>query len=247
MIKQRILSMLVVMVMAVGTVLAQNYTGITGLVHVPTAETAKAGTFSVGGHWRNRNTLPENFFVDSECGVYDSWQAHLGAAVFDCFELSYSILLFKIPRYNTDYNDIGYYAKDQQFCAKLRLLPEGKWWPAVAIGGTDLFTSAGPSNQYQASYYGAATKTFDFCNQQLKATLAYRHWRDPKNSRWEGLVGGVEYRPSFVPQMTAMAEWTGAHVNLGLNATLFRHVFLQASLLNWRWPSAGIAFTGNLF
>lgn len=247
MIKQRILSLLTLVLLAVSSLTAQNYTGITGLVHVPTAETAKAGTYSIGAHWRNSKTIPDNFDADGWVSHYNSWQCHIGVAAFDCFEISYAILMFKMPRYGTDMNDIGYYAKDQQFNAKLRLLPEGKWWPAFAVGGTDIFTSSGVSNQYQASVYAAATKTFDISRQQLKATLAWRHWRDPMNSKWEGLVGGVEYRPSFVPQMTAIAEWTGAHVNLGVNALLFKHVFLQASLLNWRWPSAGVAITGNLF
>ena len=39
---------------------AQEYTGITGMIHVPTAEMAPEGNVRIGASFLNREFLPEN-------------------------------------------------------------------------------------------------------------------------------------------------------------------------------------------
>lgn len=234
--------------LSMSTAFAQQYIGTTGLIHTPTAFTAQEGEFRVGAHWINSHLMPSNLTYNGK--TYNSAQFHAGLTAFSWFEFSYSFLLMKGGKGNWDPNDngSGYNHKDQAFSAKVQALPEGKWWPAIAIGGNDIFTSAAKNeNQHQANVYAAASKHIDLWRQRFGLTLAYRYWKSDSNARWNGLVGGIEYTPSFLPQTSLMAEWTGCDVNLGINATLWRHISLQASLLDGKWPSAGISFTGNLF
>lgn len=245
MIKKVFTALLVALAAAVPA-LAQQATGITGLIHTPTAFTGREGDYRIGAHWLNSHTLPSNFVYDGK--PYDSAQFYAGISMFRWLEFSYSFILMRGWKGAYDPNASGYNHKDQMFSAKIRILPEGRYYPAIAVGGNDIFTSdVAGSNQYHANLYAALSKTLLLGHQRFGISMAYRYWKSPANSRWQGLTGGIEYTPSLLPQTSLMAEWTGCDINLALNATLLRHLTLQASLLAGRWPSAGIAWTGNLF
>lgn len=240
---KRIISVVCVALAAVTGASAQTYLGTSGLLYTPTAFTAEAGHFSVGANyhdshavWNDYNT-PEN--------IYNSGQFHLGVSVFSWMEMAYS---FHLKNYKGLVGpQVAQYDKDQMFNVKFRLLNEGKWHPCVAIGANDVFTSVNPEgNQYQGCLYGALSKTLMLRREKLQISVAYRRYLHADNARWQGVVGGVAYIPSFAPWARAMAEWTGNEINLGLHALVWNHFLLQASLLNGRWPSAGIAFTGSL-
>lgn len=238
---KRIFILVAIAVMAVGSLRAQQYTGLTGLIHTPSAFTGAEGDYRISGHWLDSHTLPAFFRWDGE--PYSSVQFAAGITPFEWVEIAYSFILLKNHR--TD-GRLGYYHKDQLFSVKLRPIPEGPWWPAVAVGGYDVFTSFSSGNRYHSNLFAAASKTVKLGGERLGITVAYRRWMDEGNSRWNGFTGGVEYTPSLLPALTAAAEWTGCDVNVGVSALLFGHIRLQASLLDWRWPSAGIAVTGNL-
>lgn len=77
-------------------------------------------------------------------------------------------------------------------------------------------------------------------------TLAYRYYTRDYNAKWNGIVGGVTFRPSFFPQARAIAEWTGNEFQVGVDALLFRHLFIQASLKDFKYPNVGLCFQMNL-
>ena len=147
-----------------------------------------------------------------------------------------------------------YRRKDRNASIKIRPLKEGKYWPAVAIGCNDvgssvasLITSSNNNVQlYFQNYYAAATKHFDLGGNILGVTLAYRYYTRDYNDKWNGLVGGITFRPSFFPQARAIAEWTGNEFQLGIDALLFQHVFIQASLKDFKYPNVGLSFQMNL-
>ncbi len=65
------------------------------------------------------------------------------------------------------------------------------------------------------NYYVAATKHFDVRGELLSVNLAYRYWPDEGNKKWQGVVGGITYNPSFARDLLIIAEYTGDEVNLG--------------------------------
>lgn len=72
---------------------AQEYTGITGMMHVPTAEMAPAGTARVGAFFLNREFTPDKLVYKGE--KYNTYNHFLAIAPFSWVELSYVCTLLK--------------------------------------------------------------------------------------------------------------------------------------------------------
>ena len=66
------------------------------------------------------------------------------------------------------------------------------------------------------------------------------------NAKWNGVVGGVAFRPSFFPQARAIVEYTGNEVLVGLDALLWRHLRVQASVKDFKYVNVGLCFQVNL-
>ncbi|MBD9094588.1 MAG: hypothetical protein EGQ20_18980, partial [Bacteroides oleiciplenus] len=76
---------------------------------------------------------------------------------------------------------------------------------------------------------------------------AYRKWKRDYNRKWNGLVGGITYQPSFARNFRVIAEYTGDDINVGADCLLWKHLLLQASLQDGKYFSGGICFQMNLF
>ncbi len=89
---------------------------------------------------------------------------------------------------NTDYGDF----KDKSFDAKFLLIEEGGFWPAVVLGGQDLFGT----EVFRAGYVtlGKQLGDFDF-------TLGYG------TERIDGGFGGLRYRPRWLKGWGLVAEY----------------------------------------
>lgn len=228
---------------------AQQYTGISGLLHVPSADMHHEGDACIGIHYLNKNMLPDvGFLYNNE--KYNTYDYYLSITPYSWIELSYVCT----KRMDMVDGEPVYKRKDRNFSMKIRPLQEGKYWPAVAIGCNDVASSVASiitSNNdnvqlYFQNYYLATTKHFDLGGNELGVTLAYRYYTRDYNAKWNGIVGGVTFRPSFFPQARAIAEWTGNEFQIGIDALLFRHIFIQASLKDFKYPCVGICFQTNL-
>jgi hypothetical protein len=143
------------------------------------------------------------------------------------------------------------WSKDRYASVKIRPLKEGKYCPAVAIGGNDILTTSFYTDQadvqlYFQNWYIAATKHFEFSGNELGLTLVYRHYFRHYNAKWNGLVGGVSFRPAFFPQARLMAEYTGNDFLLGLDMLLWQHLRLQASVKDFKYVNVGVCLQFNL-
>lgn len=241
---------------------AQQYTGMSGMIHVPDAEMDEEGSIRIGSHFLNKHTLPDKAFdLDVSFpalgkGKYNSVDFYASITPFSWMEIGYTFILRKSNHSNlaSDY-DLSYCRKDQYFSFKVMPLKEGKWWPSIALGTNDPITTGKTKNtgkevnlnQHFGNYYIAATKHFDLKNQEFGVTAVYRKFVRSYNHRWNGLVGGVTYRPSFARNCRAMVEWTGCDVNVGIDCVLWKHLMIQASLLDGKYPSAGLCYTAKLF
>lgn len=123
---------------------AQQYTGMSGLIHVPSADMDKAGAARVGVHFLNREFTPDIMAYKGE--KYHTMTHYLSITPFSWLEVGYTCTLLRCPKVKqgvTDETDVGLYRKDRYFSLKLRPLKEkeGKWWPAVAIGTNDPYST----------------------------------------------------------------------------------------------------------
>lgn len=262
---KHLIASLAVVVLAALSLKAQQYCGMTGLINVPTAEMDSAGQARIGVHYLNGHFTPDSRSWYEGDKKYNTGDMYLSITPFKWVEIGYVMTLFKVQE--TDYpNDKpGYNRKDRYFTLKFTPLHEGKWWPSVSVGANDILSTGflrnnntlesttNTNNGFFRTYYLALTKGIDFSDNRVAATLVYRRYTAAYNHRWQGLVGGVSYTPWFVKggytlsDMRVMAEWDGCEVNIGADCILWRHLMLQVSLQNFRYVSAGICYTVNLF
>ena len=222
---------------------AQEYTGITGMMHVPTAEMAPTGTARVGAFFLNREFMPDKLVLKSTGTKYHTFNHFLSIAPFSWVELSYVCTLLKTYKNHDTTQKIGYYGKDRHFCAKIRPLKEGKYWPALVIGAQDPTRSIEDKSgdaAYFCNFYVAASKHLDIRGHELGVHLTYRYYRSDFNAKWRGVVGGITYRPAFAPNSRAMLEYTGDDVNVAVDCYLWRLLFVQAGLQNGKYFTGGL-------
>lgn len=227
-----------------GGLQAQEYSGITGMIHVPIAEMAVEGEARVGVFFLNREFLPDK--INYQGRKYNTTNHFLAITPFPWIELAYVCTLEKGM---DNQGDVGYNMKDRHFAVKLRLLKEGKWWPAIAVGAQDPGRTIEDSNgdyAYFQNFYVAASKHFAWKRHELGVHLAYRYYRSDFNVKWRGIAGGITYRPPFAKKLRAMVEYTGDDINIGADCLLWRYFFLQASLQNGKYFTGGLCFKINL-
>ena len=183
-------NLLMVVMMLTGGYLkavAQEYVGITGMMHVPTAEMAPSGTARIGAFFLNREFTPNKLAYKGE--KYDTFNHFLAIAPFSWIELSYVCTLLKAAKNLDEAQGIGLYEKDRYFCVKIRPLKEGKYWPALAVGTQDpgrTIEDKSGDGAYFNNFYVAASKHLNLKGHELGMHLTYRYYRSDFNARWRG-------------------------------------------------------------
>lgn len=242
------------------TLHAQLYTGMSGLIHVPSAEMNKEGNARIGMYFLNKEFTPDKGFAHNGA-KYNTTDYYLSITPFWWMEASYTFTLQKSlaegrekPKFNQ---------KDRYFSLKLSPIQEkkGNWWPSVAIGANDFYGTEDKDklteeqiargddghSLFFCNYYVAMSKHLDIKRHELGVHLTYRHFKRNYNNKWNGLVGGITYRPSFVQNLRAIAEYTGNEINVGADCLLWKHLFLQVVLQDGKYFSGGLCFQTNLF
>lgn len=231
------------------TISAQEYQGTSGLLHVPSGEIEPVGTFRGLGMSLDKRSHP----LTCDDGPYRTFRYGMGIVACEWLEMSFVMTLLKEPKYGNT-GPIGYYNQDRFANIKLRPLKEGPWWPAVAVGWDDVgnfrMGKSLTANNHFENIYVAASKHYVYQGHIIGAHLAYRYYPSKENRDHHGIVGGVTVEPSlkefwdgmptWVQRPRVIAEWDGAGVNVGADVLLWRHLFIQASIVH------GHGFTGGL-
>lgn len=230
---------------------AQQYSGMNGLIQTPSAEMDPAGQARISLHFINHDITPNQDLWYYEGEKYPTGTLSLSLTPFSWIQAGYTVTLMKHAATADSHG--GYDRKDRYFSLRLRPLREGRYNPAIVIGAVDFLSSATlhhehtDGNALWRNFYIAATKHISIHRHTLGLTAAYRYYPADYNHRWRGITGGITYRPAPLPNLRAIAEWNGSALNLGIDILLFRHLLIQASLGDFRYPSAGLAYTVNLF
>lgn len=220
---------------------AQQYIGTPGLIHAPSAEMDSAGVARIGAHYTDKHMVPDGLKCDGE--KFNTLTNYLSITPFSWVELGYGYTLWKLHRNRDVKQKTGFYSKDRYFSARLRPIPEGKYWPAVVVGGNDIWGTGDDgqsgSNFYR-NFYVAATKHVDLGGHLMGVHVAYRKWKRNYNEKWNGVVGGVTFQPAFYQKLRVIGEYDGDGVNAGIDCEVLRYLLLQASLQNGKYFSAGL-------
>ena len=226
--------------------LAQQYSSLSGLIHVPSAEMYPEGEARVGAHFLNKEFMTDG---DFHYGGYKfhTPNCYLGITPFSWLELGFTMTFMKYSKEDGQPKDkLKFDRKDRYFSVKVRPLKEGKWWPAVALGSNDPISTTDGETQYFSNYFVALTKHFSLKNHILGVHVAYRYWDKDYNDKWNGVVGGITYQPSFQQNLRLVAEYTGDDFNVGFDWKLWKHLLIQSSLQNGKYFSGGICLCINL-
>lgn len=234
---------------------AQMYTGISGLIHTPSAEMNEEGNARIGCYYLNSHFTPDDdgrYGFVYEGKKYNTMDFYASITPFRWIELSYTFTLFK--SLIEGYDRPKYNQKDRYFSIKINPLREGKYHPAIAIGSNDFIGSptkrhghGGSGAGYFCNYYVVATKHANLHGHRFGLNLAYRYCPTVYSEKWEGVVGGITYQPAFAPQLRAIAEYTGKEVNVGMDCLLWKHLLVQGCLQDGKHFSGGVCFQLNLF
>ncbi|WP_156943159.1 YjbH domain-containing protein [Pseudogulbenkiania sp. MAI-1] len=156
---------------------APNLSGQDGYINMPSAYTGEDGTWSIGYSYdKPYSSLWTSATILSPLQVTARYVGVAGVAGFDD------------QQYGGNY---GRY-KDKVFDAKLQLLPEGEYTPAIAVGRTDLFGTG----LFRGEYVAASKKLSD-----VEATVGVG------TNRIEGPFAGVRWTPSQYPNWALLAEY----------------------------------------
>jgi hypothetical protein len=211
---------------------AQTLLGTTGYLNIPSADMQEDGTFFFGGSYINKNYISSYGGGDNDVATY-----YLNLTFLPFVEVSYGST--RLLNYSGDR-----YTVDRRISMRLRPLKERKYVPAVVVGIHDLYTSVpkeSETNQYFSSLYAVATKNIPVKGSAFGITLGYGI-RAFRNNQFLGFFGGVSFSPGFYRPMKFIAEYDGVGINLGLQAMLFRHLFVYAMVNDFKYFSGGIAY-----
>lgn len=235
-------SVLLIMLLASATAWAQGTLGMSGLITVPTATMLREGDAQVSSWFLSKHLTPD------EPWNYNTCNLSLSITPFWWMEVGYTMTFMRNSEHGKKLAD-----KDRSLSVKFAPLREGKWWPALAIGANDVlgsnfrFRGENDGNSYYANAFVVASKHFMLWNQELGAHLAYRHSFTRACKSWQGVIGGVTFRPSFYRPLRLVAEYTGREVNIGVDCLLWKHLFVQVALARCKYISGGLAYRVNLF
>jgi len=212
---------------------AQPTAGTTGLLNIPSAEMQNDGTFMAGANYLPTDMTPERW--DYNTGNY-----YINITFLPFFEFSYRMTLLKNPTYDE------FREQDRSFSARLRLLKEKKYRPAIVVGGNDLYTSSSSdNNQYFGNIYGVSTKNIEWNNQLIGLTFGYAPEIE-RNKTITGIFGGISYTPSQRLPLQLYAEYDTKAFNFGASGIVLKHVKLYALLNDFQNFAGGFVFFANI-
>ncbi len=225
----------------------QQYLGMEGLIHIPTADMDSACTVRIGAQYMPKEMIPDAMTCDNR--KFNSCSNYLSITPFKWVSIGYGYTLWKLHKNLDPANKTGFYSKDRYFSVKLQPISEARWWPSVVVGGNDVwgtYDDGKSSSSYFRNFHVAVSKHVDLKGWTLGGHLAYRYWYRGYNKKWNGVVGGVTVQCPYYKPLRAMAEWDGHEVNLGLDCRVFKFVMIQCALIDCKHFTGGVGLYINL-
>lgn len=244
---------------------AQSFYGTTGLLHLPTADMQRDGTFMIGGNYLNTHATPDMWY-------YDTWNYYINITLLPFLEVGYDMTLLKGSHLFKKFPKIRRSAyhrwanQDRNFSARLRVIKEGQFWewmPQVVIGGNDIlhtFSHKDDSkigitpmgNGYWGRFYLAITKHFSFEGiGELGAHFAWMY-NERRDFKYKGPGMGANFHfgvndeqlgGKLLNGLDLIAEYDSRSINAGMRYSIWKdHINLMAELNEFKYFSGGVIF-----
>jgi hypothetical protein len=210
------------------TLSSQSLAGTSGLVSIPTATIAADGDMTAG-----MNLIAPQYheYYGSEFDANAAQVQFVTVGFLPFVEVG--LRLTRIV--DGPPQGIG----DRVVSVRVRVLKEGEYLPAVAIGAHDILGT----RLFHATY-AVATKTAATAAGDMGVTVGYGHdllGLPAKGRQFDGVFGGVSLAPR--PWLTLLAEYDGERPNAGVRLGPVHGVALLAALQNFDGVSGGVSYT----
>ncbi|HOX86411.1 MAG TPA: YjbH domain-containing protein [bacterium] len=206
--------------------------GPSGVLLVPSATVAADGEIAVGV-----SRIPELYASRLRPYERSVFYGRIGYLPF----LELTAMVIRPDHYS---GGIG----DRSGHIKLRLMPEGRSWPALAVGAQDFFAidefNLEPwGAQHFAALYAVASKTFIAPRSIAVRLHAGYGWDDlPAYERYlVGPFAGVEITPH--PWIDLLAEYDSQEFNVGMRLHLFSKLHLVLALWKLQEFTSSVAIS----
>lgn len=212
----------------------QSTMGVTGLLNSPTAHFSPDGTVKVGGNFLNSHLTPQYW-------DYNTFNYFVGITFFPFMEVAINNTALSFGNYKRRYNNV-----DRSISFRLRLLKERRWLPSIAVGSYDLLTSVGhkyldksSGNKFFGTHYIALSKEFAIGKSSLSLHSAFNILSTTNKEMEIPLSGGLAFSPSFLRQLSLIAEYDTRNFNLGGSVTIAKSLYLQLLVQQAKYISFG--------
>ena len=240
---------------------AQLTDGMTGLLHLVSAEIQNDATFMIGGNMLHQKNIPSPQWWITNTGLYNTYNYYLNVTLLDRIEIAYICTLLQGRPHWPSFTWGKFVNQDRHFAGKIQIVKEGEWWkhmPAIAVGVSDPTTGAqadgyyyggtsGNGNGFFNRWFAAITKHVQvkgIGELGLHATYLYNERTDyPLN----GLGWGINFRPNLHKNLNLIVEHDTKTLNIGALYSLWAdHFNFLFELQDCKYISAGFAYKVNL-
>lgn len=199
---------------------AQALLGNSGGLNMPSAEMSEVGTFRGGAQFVRSNTIIGAKKWGSYQWDYDTGVYYVSFTPFSWLEATFSETILAEKNKQGVYE---YYNQDRTVSIKARPIPEGRWWPAVAVGVIDPFSLC--EHPTYSSYWAAATKHLHFQSLQTTFTFTAGFAQGQEQARmYDGVFGGLSIAYDRFPGSRVCVEYDTNGWVAGAEALLWRHL-----------------------
>lgn len=217
---------------------AQALLGNSGGLNVPTAEMAEAGTFRGGAQYVRHNTIIPAKKSRSYSWNFDTGIYYISFTPFSWLEATFSETILADKQKDGSYN---YYNQDRTISVKARLVSEGRWWPAFAVGTIDPFSIW--QHPTYSSYWAAVTKHLHSKRAGMAVVFSGGYsLADEESQMWNGAFGAFSIEHDRLPGSRLSVEYDTNGWVFGAEFLIWRHIGVFGFTREGAGAAAGIRY-----
>lgn len=215
---------------------SQALTGTSGNYNIPTAEIFEDKTMFIGTNLLNKE------YKKWGSTDYHAMDFFITTTYFPFFEVSIRFTrMIDMP--SSAYESTN---GDRMASARIRLLKEQRYLPAVLVGFQNFFTTleSGDASHFNSTYF-VATKNFKINKVLKNINLTAGYGSDMLKSadyQFIGLFGGVKLIPQYLDFLELMFEYDAEKWNAGVRVTILKHLIVLAGYEGLDAFSGGLSY-----
>lgn len=219
-----------------GNIYGQGLSGTSGLFNIPVAYMLEDRTVILGAHFLHRDYGSYKYETDK---LYE-WHG-VGTFATIAFlpwmevQFRYTHLVDRVISPSTSY------FPDRMTTFRFRLIPEGRYYPAVSVGFQDML---GCCTYFKGNYL-VASKSAALAGFRAQGHLGYSMpFPDHRNPMRvpEGVFGGISLSLQRYPGLELMLEHDSYRWNIAGRVLLFKHLQILAGWYEWKVFSGGLSW-----